>query len=63
LPAAITVRVAVEAASPFGWCRWVGDRGTMIGLDHFGASAPAEILFKEFGITAERVAAAVRARA
>jgi len=61
LPAAITARVAIEAASPFGWGRWIGDRGTMIGLDHFGASAPAETLFKEFGLTPERVAAAVRA--
>ena len=61
LPSSITARVAVEAASPFGWCRWVGDRGTVIGLDHFGASAPAETLFKEFGFTPERVAAAVRA--
>jgi len=61
LPAAITARVSVEAASPFGWERWVGGRGTIIGLDHFGASAPAETLFKEFGITPERVAAAVRA--
>ena len=61
LPSAITARVAVEAASPFGWGRWVGNGGTMIGLDHFGASAPAETLFKEFGITPERVAAAVRA--
>jgi transketolase len=63
LPAAITARVSIEAASPFGWGRWVGGRGTAIGLDHFGASAPAETLFKEFGLTPERVAAAVRALA
>ena len=63
LPAAITARVAIEAASPFGWRHWVGDRGTVIGLDHFGASAPAETLYKEFGLTAERVVAAVRALA
>jgi len=63
LPASITVRVAIEAASPFGWERWVGSRGTIIGLDHFGASAPADRLFKEFGLTPERVAAAVRALA
>jgi transketolase len=48
-------RVAIEAAHPMSWYRWVGDRGAIIGLDHFGASAPAERLFKEFGITAERV--------
>jgi transketolase len=61
LPPAITARVAIEAASPFGWDRWVGARGTVIGLDHFGASAPAETLFKEFGITADAVVTAVRA--
>jgi transketolase len=61
LPSSITARVAVEAASTFGWSRWVGGRGTAIGIDHFGASAPAEVLFKEFGFTPERVAAAVRA--
>jgi transketolase len=48
-------RVAIEAAHPMSWYRWVGDRGAIIGLDHFGASAPAERLFKEFGITAEHV--------
>ena len=63
LPSSITARVAIEAASPFGWRRWVGDRGTVIGLDHFGASAPADTLFREFGLTPERVAAAVRALA
>ncbi|MGH7523925.1 MAG: transketolase [Gemmatimonadales bacterium] len=61
LPRAITARVAIEAASPFGWRRWVGQAGIVIGLDHFGASAPAETLFKEFGFTAARVTEAVRA--
>jgi transketolase len=61
LPSSITARVSVEAASSFGWCRWTGSRGTAIGLDHFGASAPAERLFKEFGFTPDHVAAAVRA--
>jgi transketolase len=61
LPSSITARVSVEAASTFGWCRWTGGRGTAIGLDHFGASAPAERLFKEFGFTPDHVAAAVRA--
>ncbi len=60
LPGKVTARVAIEAASPFGWERWVGDRGTIIGLDHFGASAPAERLFTEFGITTEHVVSAVR---
>ena len=60
LPPAITARVSVEAASTFGWLRWIGDRGKAIGIDHFGASAPAETLFKEFGLTPERIADAVR---
>ncbi len=61
LPAAITARVSIEAASTFGWCRWVGSRGTAIGIDHFGASAPAEKLFEEFGFTTQHVVDAVRA--
>jgi transketolase len=61
LPSSITARVAIEAATTFGWTRWVGSKGTVIGIDHFGASAPAEVLFKEFGFTPERVTAAVRA--
>jgi transketolase len=53
-------RVAVEAACSFGWDRWLGPDGVFIGLDHFGASAPYEDLYKEFGITPEAVAAAVK---
>jgi transketolase len=60
LPRAVSARVALEAATSFGWHRWVGDRGIVIGIDHFGASAPADRLFKEFGITADHVVAAVR---
>jgi transketolase len=60
LPPDITARVSVEAAATFGWCRWLGSRGIAVGLDHFGASAPAEVLFDKFGFTAERVAQAVR---
>jgi len=63
LPPMITARVAVEAASTFGWSRWVGERGRVIGIDHFGASAPAERLFQEFGLTPERIADAVRSLA
>jgi transketolase len=61
LPAALTARVSLEAASTFGWHRWVGDRGRALGIDHFGASAPGERLFAEFGITPEHTADAVRA--
>jgi transketolase len=60
LPPSITVRVAIEAASPFGWERWVGDAGRVIAMRSFGASAPAERLFIEFGITPAAATAAVR---
>jgi transketolase len=55
LPPAVTARVAVEAASPFGWDRYVGPAGKVIGLSHFGASAPGKAVFAEFGFTAEKV--------
>jgi transketolase len=60
LPPAVTARVAVEAATTFGWERWLGGRGIAIGLDRFGASAPAEVLYERFGITADAVVAAAR---
>ncbi len=47
----------LEAASTFGWDRYVGSAGVAIGIDHFGASAPAKVLYKEFGITAENMVA------
>ncbi|MEX1204911.1 MAG: transketolase [Dongiaceae bacterium] len=55
-------RVAVEAASPFGWHRYVGDDGAVVGMTGFGASAPADELYRHFGITADTVVAAVKAR-
>ena len=55
-------RVAVEAASPFGWERYVGTADAVIGMRSFGASAPAADLYKHFGITAEAVAALAKAR-
>lgn len=60
LPPAVTARVAVEAASPFGWAEWVGTAGIVIGLDRFGASAPADVLYRELGFTVERVVAAAQ---
>jgi transketolase len=60
LPAEVHARVAVEAGVSFGWCRWLGERGVFIGLDRFGASAPAKTLYEKFGITAEAVAEAAR---
>ena len=53
-------RVAVEAAVPFGWSKWLGARSSFIGMHGFGASAPAQDLYKHFGITADKVAAAAR---
>jgi transketolase len=61
LPPAVRCRVAVEAAQPFGWHRWVGDAGAVVGIERFGASAPYERVYQELGITAEHVAARVRA--
>ena len=55
-------RVGIEAAGGFGWERWLGEDGVFIGMTGFGASAPAEELYKHFGITAEAVVAAVRKR-
>lgn len=55
LPSSITARVAVEAGTSFGWHKYVGLKGDTVTIDHFGASAPANILFKEFGFTVENV--------
>jgi transketolase len=60
LPPAVRARVAVEAGVTLGWERWVGDAGAIVGLDRFGASAPAGRLFEEFGFTADHVAAVAR---
>ena len=60
LPPGVTRRVAVEAGVTDGWWRWVGARGGVVGLDRFGASAPAKDLFRHYGITADAVAAAAR---
>ncbi len=55
LPPAVRKRVSVEIGVSLGWERWVGDEGAIIGLDHFGASAPAGTIFEHFGFTADRV--------
>jgi|HubBroStandDraft_4_1064222.scaffolds.fasta_scaffold24540_2 transketolase len=54
-------RVAIEAAHPMSWYQWVGTDGTVIGLEHFGASAPFQKIYQEFGLTAAHVIEAVRA--
>ena len=55
LPKSIQNRLAVEAAVPMGWDHWVNSHGAVVGISHFGASAPADTLFKEFGFTVENV--------
>jgi transketolase len=55
LPKNVTKRVAIEAASPFGWERYVGANGATVTIDHFGASAPGDLVLKEFGFTPENV--------
>jgi len=52
--------VSVEAGVSLGWDRWVGDEGAIVGLDHFGASAPAGTIFEKFGFTVDRVTAVAR---
>jgi transketolase len=61
LPASVSARVAVEAAIKQGWEKYLGDRGRFVGMNGFGASAPAGELYKQFGITADRVAEEARA--
>jgi transketolase len=61
LPPAIRARVSVEAAVALGWRDFVGGDGECIALDHYGASAPYQVLYEQFGITAVRVVAAAHA--
>ena len=60
LPNSVRARVAVEAASDFGWGKYVGLDGATVTMPGFGASAPADVLFKKFGFTAEHVADVVK---
>jgi transketolase len=55
LPPGVRARVAVEAASPQPWYRWVGEGGVVLGLERFGASAPYQRIYQELGLTVERV--------
>ncbi|MEU6675264.1 transketolase [Streptomyces sp. NPDC046925] len=61
LPPSVKARVAVEAGIGLTWHRFVGDAGRIVSLEHFGASADGKVLFREFGFTADHVAAAARA--
>ena len=60
LPPAVTSRVSIEAGLTFGWRNYVGDRGDMIGLDRFGASAPYQVLYENFGFTASNLVERVK---
>lgn len=55
LPSYITRRVAVEAGATFGWEKWVGEKGSVIGIDRFGASAPGKIVMEKFGFSVDNV--------
>jgi len=60
LPPEVRARVSIEAAATFGWERYVGRDGASVGIDRFGASAPAPVLMREFGFTPEHVMETVR---
>ena len=55
LPPAVPARLAVEAAAPQPWYRWVGDHGAVLGIERFGASAPYQRIYQELGLTVENV--------
>jgi transketolase len=61
LPTSVTARLAIEAGVTLGWERYVGTQGDVIGIDRFGASAPAKIIFEQLGFTAENAAARAKA--
>jgi transketolase len=61
LPPAVRARVSVEAGSPFGWERYVGPAGAIIGVNGFGASAPGPVVMAKHGFTVEHVVATAKA--
>ncbi|MDO8720935.1 MAG: transketolase C-terminal domain-containing protein, partial [Syntrophales bacterium] len=60
LPANVKARVAVEAGIKLGWEHYVGMDGAVVGMEGFGASAPANVLYEKFGVTANRVVETVK---
>ena len=56
LPSGVRARVAIEAATPMGWERYAGSEGATLGISHFGASAPAGVIYEQFGLTAQHMA-------
>jgi transketolase len=61
LPPAVAARLAIEAGVTFGWHKYVGDRGDVVGLDRFGASAPGNVVMEKFGFSVENVVARAKA--
>ena len=61
LPKAVKKRLSVEAGITMGWCRYVGDEGATIGIDHFGASAPGEVVLEKFGFTVDNIVTQAKA--
>ena len=61
LPPSVRARVSIEAAAPFGWERYVGPGGAIIGVNGFGASAPGPVVMREFGFTPEHVVETAKA--
>jgi len=60
LPPASKKRIAIEAGSSFGWHEWIGDEGKMIGVDHFGSSAPYKELYNHYGLTVDHILATAK---
>lgn len=60
LPEEVSARLAIEAGSSFGWHRWIGDRGAVLGVDGFGASAPGDVVLERYGFSVEQVCRRVR---
>ena len=61
LPPEVGARASIEAASTFGWSRWIGEHGIAFGIDRFGASAPATTLYEKLGLSVERIVRGVKA--
>ena len=60
IPPDVKARVGIEAGVEFGWHKWLGEKGTFVGMSSFGASAPGKVCFEKFGITADVVFAATK---
>lgn len=61
LPEEVTARLAVEAGVSFGWERWVGERGSVVGVNHFGSSAPYQVVYEQYGLTVDHILTRARA--